>query len=44
MEVTCFGRLFCFASPPLLIGLVLRYRFVEEQLRLAAPSTMAKPI
>ncbi|MFZ1218073.1 MAG: hypothetical protein WAO00_02215 [Chthoniobacterales bacterium] len=44
MELECFGRLSCFASPPLLIGLLLRYRFVEEQLRLDASSTTAKPI
>ena len=37
MEIICFGRQLSFASSPLIIGLILRYRFVEEQLRPAIP-------
>jgi hypothetical protein len=33
MQIECFGRELSFASPALVLGLILRYRFVEEELR-----------
>jgi hypothetical protein len=39
MTITCFARYTCYASPALIIGLVLRYRFVKEALRMASPSS-----
>jgi hypothetical protein len=35
MEIVCFGRHLSFASAPLIIGFILRYRFVGEELRQA---------
>ena len=32
MQIVCVGRLSIFATPPLIIGLLLRYRFVEAEL------------
>lgn len=39
MEIICFGRQLSFALAPLIIGMILRYRFVEEELRSATPPT-----
>jgi TctA family transporter len=39
MEIICFGRQLSFALAPLIIGMIVRYRFVEEELRSATPPT-----